>query len=164
VRIHGCGQYYQLDLFSNFTFFLNDPANGDEIEQSDGSRKVFGLDTTYERRDTPFGIPLKSSADFQFRSDRMRVVLANGRDRHLLPRTEDSDIFQTSYFPYVEFDAVPLSSLRLVTGTRGDAYVTLENVANVRWREAQFFKTSRLTGGPAEGVQDTVLGGLALRF
>jgi hypothetical protein len=70
VRVHAYGQYYQLDLFSNFTFFLNDPVDGDEIEQSDRNRKVFGLDTSYERRDTPLGIPLKAAAGFQFRSDR----------------------------------------------------------------------------------------------
>lgn len=120
VRVHAYGQYYQLDLFSNFTFFLNDPVNGDEIEQSDRHRTVSGVDTSYERRDTPVGIPVKSSAGFQFRSDRMRVVLANVRDRHLLARTEDSDIFQTSYSPYVKFDTVPLSWLRIVTGARGD--------------------------------------------
>ena len=122
VRVHAYGQYYQLDLFSNFTFFLNDPVNGDEIEQSDRHRTVLGLDTSYERRDTPLGIPLKSSAGFQFRSDRMRVVLANVADRHLLARTQDVDIFQTSYSPYVKFDAMPLSWLRLVTGARGDVF------------------------------------------
>jgi outer membrane receptor protein involved in Fe transport len=122
VRVHGYGQYYQLDLFSNFTFFLNDPVNGDEIQQSDRHRTVLGLDTSYERRDTPLGIPLKSSAGFQFRSDRMRVVLANVADRHLLARTEDSDIFQTSYSPYVKLDAVPLPWLRVVTGARGDIF------------------------------------------
>lgn len=122
VRVHGYGQYYQLDLFSNFTFFLNDPVNGDEIEQSDRSRKVFGLDSSYERRDTPFGIPVKSTAGVQFRSDRMRVVLPNVQDRHLLARTEDSDIVETSYSPYVKFDAVSRSWLRIVTGARGDVF------------------------------------------
>jgi outer membrane receptor protein involved in Fe transport len=34
-------QNYQLDLFSNFTFFLNDPVNGDGIEQND-DRYVYG--------------------------------------------------------------------------------------------------------------------------
>ena len=28
-------QYYRFDLFTNFTFFLNDPVNGDGIQQSD---------------------------------------------------------------------------------------------------------------------------------
>ena len=56
-RVTFDGQYYQLDLFSNFTLFLNDPVNGDQIEQSDRNRIVGGLDTSYERRDTVFGIP-----------------------------------------------------------------------------------------------------------
>jgi len=35
------GLYYNLNLFSNFTYFLNDPLHGDQIEQED-SRFVFG--------------------------------------------------------------------------------------------------------------------------
>ena len=54
-----------------------------------------------------------------------------------------------------------------------EAFVSIENLTNAEWREAQFFFTSRLAGEPAEGVPDihytagapiTVLGGLALRF
>jgi len=54
-----------------------------------------------------------------------------------------------------------------------EAFVSIENLANVDWREAQFFFTSRLAGEPAQGVPDihytpgtprTVLGGLAVRF
>jgi outer membrane cobalamin receptor len=32
LSVHVYGQYYALNLFSNFTFFLNDPANGDGIQ------------------------------------------------------------------------------------------------------------------------------------
>ena len=35
ATVHGYGSYYTLDLFNNFTFFLNDPVNGDEINQQD---------------------------------------------------------------------------------------------------------------------------------
>jgi outer membrane receptor protein involved in Fe transport len=37
-------QSYRFDLFSNFTFFAEDPVHGDEIEQTD-SRFVAGIDT-----------------------------------------------------------------------------------------------------------------------
>ena len=63
VRVHAYGQYYQLDLFSNFTLFLNDPVNGDQIEQSDRNRIVAGLDTSYERRDTVSGSPSRAPPD-----------------------------------------------------------------------------------------------------
>ncbi len=35
--------YYDFDLFSNFTYFLNDPVNGDEFEQED-RRVIYGGD------------------------------------------------------------------------------------------------------------------------
>src|SRR5882724_10288527 len=41
-------QYYQLDLFSNFTFFLNDPINGDGIEQYD-NRYIYGGHVGYRQ-------------------------------------------------------------------------------------------------------------------
>ena len=51
--------------------------------------------------------------------------------------------------------------------------LSIENLFNVTWREAQFYYTSRLPGEPAQGVNDihytpgnprTFLGGLAFRF
>ena len=36
---------YDFELFSNFTFFLNDPINGDQIRQKE-DRNIFGLNTT----------------------------------------------------------------------------------------------------------------------
>jgi outer membrane receptor protein involved in Fe transport len=122
IRVHAYGQYYQLDLFSNFTLFLNDPINGDQIEQSDRNRIVGGLDTSYERSDTVLGIPVRSTAGFQFRLDRPRVVLANTLDRHLLQTTEDVNILETSYSPFVKFDLAPLPWLRFITGARGDVF------------------------------------------
>jgi outer membrane cobalamin receptor len=54
-----------------------------------------------------------------------------------------------------------------------EAFLSVENLANTRWRESQFFFTSRLPGEPAGGVPDihftpgnprTFLGGLAFHF
>lgn len=40
------GTRYGFDLFSNFTFFLNDPVNGDQIRQREG-RNLWGYQGTY---------------------------------------------------------------------------------------------------------------------
>ncbi|WP_413997995.1 TonB-dependent receptor [Flavobacterium sp. W1B] len=40
---------YKFNLFSDFTFFLNDPVNGDEIEQTD-NRSIYGFDNKYIHR------------------------------------------------------------------------------------------------------------------
>ena len=42
---------YGLDLFSNFTYWLNDPVNGDQFEQVD-RRRVFGVRASHRRRAT----------------------------------------------------------------------------------------------------------------
>lgn len=39
---------YNFDLFSNFTFFLHDSINGDQIRQKEG-RNLFGYNAVYER-------------------------------------------------------------------------------------------------------------------
>lgn len=40
---------YKFNLYSNFTFFLNDPVYGDEIEQKD-DRSIYGFDHTFTKR------------------------------------------------------------------------------------------------------------------
>lgn len=41
------GQYYDFNLFSNFTYFADDPINGDEFEQVD-TRSIWGGDLSYQ--------------------------------------------------------------------------------------------------------------------
>jgi outer membrane receptor protein involved in Fe transport len=122
LKAQAFGQYYQLDLFSNFTFFLNDPINGDQIEQSDRNRVVAGVNLQYDHRGTFLGAPLVTTGGFQFRLDRPRVVLGHTADRHLLETTQDVNIFETSSSPFVRFDWTPLPWLRYITGARGDIF------------------------------------------
>jgi len=121
VAVHTYGTYYELDLFNDFTFFLNDPQNGDEINQRD-RRFMAGFDALYQYQTRPFGVSLTSSAGFQYRIDTPRVVLATSVQRHQLARTQDVSIVEQSYSPFVKFDVVPLPWLRFVTGARGDIF------------------------------------------
>jgi hypothetical protein len=113
--------YYSLSLFNDFTFFLNDPDNGDMINQRD-RRMVAGFDGQYEIRSQPFGIPLTSTAGIQYRIDTPRVVLANAVQRHEVSRVQEVDIVEQSFSPFVKFDLAPLDKVRLVTGARGDVF------------------------------------------
>jgi hypothetical protein len=54
-----------------------------------------------------------------------------------------------------------------------EAFLSIENLADTKWREARFFFTSRLPGEPAGGVPDvhftpgnprTFLGGIGQHF
>jgi outer membrane receptor protein involved in Fe transport len=54
--------------------------------------------------------------------DRPHVVLSHVADRHLLERTQDVNIFETSYSPFVKLDVSPFPWLRFNTGARGDVF------------------------------------------
>ena len=46
---------YDFELYSNFTFFLEDPVNGDQIRQKE-NRHILGLQSTlFQNHDTPLG-------------------------------------------------------------------------------------------------------------
>ncbi|RXG31904.1 TonB-dependent receptor [Leeuwenhoekiella marinoflava] len=52
---------YDFELYSNFTFFLDDPVNGDQIKQQE-DRFIAGLQSVYERKHVTLG---SSSLDYQ---------------------------------------------------------------------------------------------------
>lgn len=62
-------------LFSNFTFFMNDPENGDEIKQWE-NRDLFGYKGTYKRQDSVMRTLLQTEIGATTRTD----VLDRGRD------------------------------------------------------------------------------------
>jgi hypothetical protein len=115
------GQYYQLDLFSNFTFFLNDAVNGDGIEQND-NRYIYGGHVGYRQSGSVLGIDSAATIGFQARVDDGEVRLGTQQQRGRLGTTTDSDLFEASYSPYLKLEFQPLSWMRFVGGIRGDAY------------------------------------------
>ena len=70
VKISAYVMRYRLDLFSNFTFFANDPVNGDQIEQTD-RRTVAGSDARYHLRRFWRGASFDTTAGVRLRADDM---------------------------------------------------------------------------------------------
>jgi outer membrane receptor protein involved in Fe transport len=114
-------QNYQLDLFSNFTFFLNDPVNGDGIEQND-DRYVYGGHVGYRQSGSILGIDSAATIGFQARVDDGQVRLGTQRERERLGTTTSVDLFEASYSPYLKLEFQPLSWMRFVGGVRSDVY------------------------------------------
>ena len=121
LSVNAYASYYALSLFNDFTFFLDDPENGDMINQRD-RRFVAGLDAQYELERRPFAIPVTSTLGFQYRLDTPRVVLANAVQRHQVARVQDVDIVEQSFSPFIKVDLAPVDKVRLVTGARGDLF------------------------------------------
>ena len=72
--------WYKFQLWSNFTLFLNDPINGDGIEQND-KRFLIGNNINYRRNYNLWGLPMETFVGFQSRFDHIRVGLFNQTDR-----------------------------------------------------------------------------------
>ena len=115
------GQYYKFDLYTNFTFFLNDPVNGDGIQQHD-TRIMYGGDIGYKQRAELFGIPTVGTIGFQTRVDDIHARLGTQVTRNPLDTTTDSDILEASYAPYLKAEAQPVSWLRLAGGLRAETF------------------------------------------
>ena len=115
------GQYYKFDLFTNFTFFLNDPVNGDGIQQHD-NRVMYGGDIGYKQRAVVLGLPSIGTIGVQARVDDIHARLATQVKRNPLGTTTDSDILEASYAPYIKADVQPLPWMRLAAGLRAEMF------------------------------------------
>ncbi|HEX8751035.1 MAG TPA: TonB-dependent receptor, partial [Nitrospira sp.] len=115
------GQYYRLDLFTNFTFFLNDPVNGDGIQQSD-RRGMYGGDLGFKQRAEVFGIPAIGTIGFQTRVDDIHARLGTQAKRTPTGTTTDSDVLEASYAPFIKAEVQPTPWMRLMGGVRAEAF------------------------------------------
>ena len=114
-------QYYKFNLYTNFTYFLNDPVNGDGIQQSD-TRAIFGGDVGYRQRAEIIGMPTIGTMGFQARVDDIHARLGTQVTRHPLGTTTDSDILEASYAPYLKAEVQPLPWMRVTGGLRTEMF------------------------------------------
>ncbi len=113
--------YYDLDLFSNFTYFLNDPVNGDQFEQKD-SRWVTGFDVRHTREGEGGGFPMENTIGVQFRTDVIRNGLFNTVAQRRLATVRRDDVLQMSGGVFAENKTQWAEKFRTVAGLRGDVY------------------------------------------
>lgn len=74
---------YKFELYSNFTFFLNDPINGDQIRQKE-DRNLYGFNSTYEKSTKIFGLKSETVAGIQLRYDDVNdLELSRTKDRNI---------------------------------------------------------------------------------
>lgn len=148
------GQYYRLDLYTNFTFFLNDPVNGDGFLQAD-RRVLYGGDLGYRHTVTLFGMDSALTAGLQTRFDDIHARLGPQVRRVSLGTTVDSAIQEASYAPFLKAEFQPTSWMRLVGGVRSEVFTF--NVRN-RCLDCPEQPAGRTTAGIALPKASLVLG------
>jgi hypothetical protein len=124
TRLNLYGIYYDLNLFSNFTYALDNPVRGDQFEQSE-SRYVIGGDIsrTWEGRqflghDSSLTLGLQTRTDF---IDGIGLYDTERRSR--FQTTRQDDVTESSVGVFTESTVQWTPWLRTVAGVRVDAFL-----------------------------------------
>lgn len=93
---------YQFELFSNFTFFLNDPINGDQIKQKE-NRDIYGMNTELNKKtkinDTD--VLLQIGAGFRADATKDTELSHTLNRRTVLENIKLGDIDESNLFSYL---------------------------------------------------------------
>jgi hypothetical protein len=112
---------YSLRLFSNFTYFLEDPVHGDQFEQFD-RRTVLGWKAARQWSTRLFGHEAEMAVGLQARFDQIRNGILHTAARQVLATTREDAIQQLSAGPYAQARVRWTSWLRSVAGVRADYF------------------------------------------
>jgi outer membrane receptor protein involved in Fe transport len=116
------GLKYDLDLFSNFTYFLDDPENGDQFQQTD-HRFVSGARLTHRRIGRWRDRPMQNTVGVQFRNDNISDIgLYHTRERERLDTIREDSVIQTSTGAFAQNETEWTRWLRTLAGVRVDGY------------------------------------------
>jgi outer membrane receptor protein involved in Fe transport len=131
TKIMVYGFYYDLDLFSDFTYFLTDPIRGDQFEQKD-RRWVAGLDARHTIFSQWFGRKVENAFGVQVRNDwinnglfqtedRVRVDKSDSDTGTTLPATTQADRFTDTQAGFYAENTIQWNEkFRSVAALRGD--------------------------------------------
>ncbi|MCX7290162.1 TonB-dependent receptor [Janthinobacterium sp.] len=112
----------QLELDSDFTYFLANPATGDQFQQSE-RRTVAGVNASESWNTELAGLPMRNKLGVQARYDRLSPVgLYNTVERIRQSTVREDRVREASIGLYGENTVQWLPWLRSVAGLRYDAY------------------------------------------
>ncbi len=113
-------QRYAFKLYSNFTFFNDDPIHGDEVEQED-QRWVLGMNAGARFLHRHFGpVQIESRAGVQIRHDSIDNGLFHDEARGRLDTRVDAHVAETGVGLYAEERVAFHKWLQLRAGVRVD--------------------------------------------
>ncbi len=113
--------YYRMDLYSNFTYFLDDPVDGDQFNQRD-ERGVFGGSLARTWDSELGGRPLETTVGLQARHDVIDVGLHRTANRARRSTVRTDRVNESSVGLHAESTLRVNDWLRVQPGARLDAY------------------------------------------
>ena len=121
-----------LDLFSNFTYFLDSAANGDQFAQPD-RRTTTGINATHSWSSALLGHSSENTVGVQFQNDNISNGLYNSVARQIISTTRADRIVERSLGLYFDNTTQWTEKFRSVAGVRVDTFsfnVKSNNPAN----------------------------------
>ena len=110
---------YRFNLFSNFTLYLRDPDNGDEIEQVD-RRTFYGAKVSYRVLRHAGPVTFDTTLGGETRSDDIHEELWDTVQRRQITAVRDNDVHETFMAAYLNEEITPARWLRADLGGRAD--------------------------------------------
>jgi outer membrane receptor protein involved in Fe transport len=139
TRLEAYGIYSTLNLYNNFTYFLDNPDLGDQFQQSD-KRKLLGLNGSHLQRHQLFGFPSETTVGTQVRYDDIGVGLFNTFQRTAYNTVRYDQVSETSVSLYAKNMTQWTDWLRVTLGVRADLFMasvdSTTNAANSGYTSA----------------------------
>ena len=112
----------RLNLYNDFTYFLDDPVNGDQFEQFE-SRKMYGFDVSQSFFNRLAGFDMENTVGLQGRYDKLDpVALYADVARQRIDTTRMDRVKEASAGLYFENKVKWTDWFRSIVGARYDAY------------------------------------------
>lgn len=118
-----------LDLYGNFTYFLNDPVNGDQTRQHDG-RVTAGVNVSHRIRSELGGMPTLTEVGLQARLDSVDLGLANTVARRFRGTIRNDKVWEGSVGVYGDTTLYINEWFRTNFGWRGDVFTASVGSSN----------------------------------
>ncbi len=113
---------YNFDLYSNFTFLLNDPINGDQIRQRDNGRDIYGYNGTFEHTTALGARTLKTTVGGGTRLDDTEVGLFRAIKRRPTDTTSLAHVYEQNVHGYLDEVLTLTDRLTLNAAVRYDHF------------------------------------------
>ncbi len=154
---------YDLNLFSDFTYFLNDPVHGDQFHQAD-HRFITGAKVGHRRIGHWLGREAQNTVGVQVRNDDItNVGLYHTEARQRLETIRQDAVVETSAAAYAQNETGWTPWLRTIAGARVDGYrfrVDASDPANGGTRQSGIVSPKGgIVIGPFNGTEFYVNGG-----
>ncbi|PCL30534.1 hypothetical protein, partial [Lactobacillus acidophilus] len=110
-----------LQLYNDFTYFLDDPVNGDQFSQTD-RRTVYGFDASHAADIRIAGIDTQARVGVQTRYDDINVGLFKTAQREILSTVRNDQVQEGSVALWADTTARWTDWLRTTVGIREDYF------------------------------------------